>query len=318
MAGKLREKERDTALKTAEKANRAKSEFLSNMSHEMRTPMNAIIGMTTIAKFSDDTEKKNYCLTKIEEASTHLLGVINDVLDMSKIEAKKFTLSPVEFNFENMLQKVVNVSSFRIDEKKLDFTVYIDRDIPSVLIGDDQRLSQVIANLVSNAVKFTPEGGSIHLQAGKMGEEGEFCTLRISVADSGIGISDEQQKRLFASFEQADSGTSRKFGGTGLGLAISKRIVEMMNGRIWVKSSLGNGSTFAFTVMLQKSTRHEQQSLLNPGTGWNNIRILVVDDDKMVLDYFSELAAWLSLNCTTASGGAEALNLIKKNGHYDI
>ncbi|MDR2607608.1 MAG: hypothetical protein LBC57_04380, partial [Treponema sp.] len=206
---------------TAENASRAKSEFLSNMSHEIRTPMNAIIGMTSIAKASDEVERKDYCLSKIEDASTHLLGIINDILDMSKIEAKKFELSRETFNFERMLQKVVTVINFRVEQKQQNFIVRLDKDIPSMLVGDDQRLAQVIANLLSNAVKFTPEKGSIRLDAKFIEEKEGLCTVRISVTDSGIGISAEQQSRLFNSFTQAESNTSRKFGGTGLGLAIS-------------------------------------------------------------------------------------------------
>ena len=316
-ARERREKERDAARKAAENASKAKSDFLANMSHEMRTPMNAIIGMTAIAKSAADLEKKDYCLKKIDDAAAHLLGVINDILDMSKIEANKFELSPVEFVFEKMLQKVVGVSSFRVDEKKQNFSVYIDRDIPPVLIGDDQRLSQVIANLVSNAVKFTPEGGSIHLDARLAGVRDKFCTLKISVADTGIGISAEQKPRLFSSFEQADSGTSRKFGGTGLGLAISKRIVEMMGGSIWADSAPGKGSTFTFTVTAEKG-KSQTEGLLSPGVNWKNLKVLMVDDDPDIRDYFRELTGRFGITCDLASRGEEALELIGSKGPYDI
>ncbi|MDR3336848.1 MAG: response regulator [Treponema sp.] len=235
------------AREKAINASQAKGAFLANMSHEMRTPMNAIIGMTTIAKTANDIERKDYCLEKIEDASTHLLGVINDILDMSKIEANKLELASITFNFERVFQKVVNVINFRVEERKQQFTVTIDKGIPPFLTGDDQRLAQVIANLLSNAVKFTPEEGTIDLRAFPAGEENGLYTIQIEVTDSGIGISPEQQTKLFSSFEQADSGTSRKFGGTGLGLAISKRIVELMGGSIWLTSELGKGSTFAFT-----------------------------------------------------------------------
>lgn len=301
----------------AEAASRAKSDFLSNMSHEMRTPMNAIIGMTSIAKSSSELERKDYCLGKIEDASTHLLGVINDILDMSKIEANKFTISFEEFNFEKMLQKVVNVINFRVDEKHQDFTVHIDRNIPSTLIGDDQRLAQVITNLLSNAVKFTPENGSIHLNTYFLREENDICTVQIEVIDSGIGISPEQQSRLFTSFEQAESSTSRRFGGTGLGLAISKRIVEMMDGRIWIESELGKGSTFAFTIQAKRGSG-DSKSLLGSDVNWKNIRILVIDDSDEIREYFAEMMQQFGVGCDLAGSGEEACELIYANGPYDL
>ncbi|MDR0497875.1 MAG: response regulator [Treponema sp.] len=317
VARNLREKERDTAREAAEKASQAKSDFLANMSHEMRTPMNAVIGMTAIAKTSEDVEKKNYCLKKIEDASTHLLGVINDILDMSKIEANKFELSPAEFEFEKMLQKVVTVSSFRVDEKNQVFTVYIDSDIPPFLVGDDQRISQVIANLISNAVKFTPDKGTITLDTKLVEEVGEHCILRISVADSGIGITNEQKKRLFHSFVQADSGTSRKFGGTGLGLAISKRIVEMMGGKIWVDSKPGGGSVFTFTAMLEKGTQ-QIQSILSPAIEVKSLRILVVDENEIVCKYFRELENRYGIKSNFAAANSTVLDLIDRDDPYDI
>jgi signal transduction histidine kinase/CheY-like chemotaxis protein len=313
----LREKERDTALTQAEQASRAKSIFLANMSHEIRTPMNAIIGMTAIAKTSPDMERKEYCLGKIEDASTHLLGVINDILDMSKIEANRFELSFTDFNFEKMLQKVVNVINFRIDEKRLNFTVHIDRKIPRILFGDEQRLAQVITNLLSNAVKFTPEQGSIRLESVLEAEEGGLCTLLTTVIDTGIGITQEQQPRLFSSFEQADSSTSRKFGGTGLGLAISKRIVDMMDGGIWVKSEPGKGSAFSFRVKIKRGIGVPERHLA-PGAGWKNIRVLAIDDAEDIREFFIEVAQGMEFFLQTAASGEEALELIEKNGAYDI
>ncbi|MDR3123851.1 MAG: response regulator [Treponema sp.] len=304
------------AREEALSGTRAKGEFLANMSHEMRTPMNAIIGMTAIAKSSNDPKKKDYCLAKIDDASTHLLGVINDVLDMSKIEANKFELSITEFNFEKTLQRVVDVNNFRIAEKEQNFTVKLDRRIPRALIGDDQRLAQVITNLISNAIKFTPRQGSIQLSAFLEKEENSVCTIRIEVTDSGIGISDEQQRKLFTSFEQADSNTSRKFGGTGLGLAISRRIVEMMDGRIWIVSEPGKGSTFAFTVQAKRGA--EKNGLMGPGIKRENIRLLAVDDDPDIRSYFLDIAQQLDLRCDTAADGAEALALIEEKGAYNI
>jgi signal transduction histidine kinase/CheY-like chemotaxis protein len=281
------------AKQWAEEANLAKSSFLANMSHEIRTPLNAIIGMTTIAKGTAETERRDYCLEKIEEASIHLLGVINDILDMSKIEADKFDLSFTEFEFSKMLNRVVNVQEFRVAEKKQNLTVTLEPDMPPRIISDEQRLAQVITNLFSNAVKFTPNGGNITIAARKLpesesglrmkipakymkaafpdrlpGEETEEeaanglrCTLEIRVTDTGIGISRDQQTSLFQSFQQVDGSISRKFGGTGLGLAISKRIVEMMNGTIWIESELGKGSSFIFTIQVDLPAQTGDQDL---------------------------------------------------------
>ncbi|MDR2095168.1 MAG: response regulator, partial [Treponema sp.] len=302
---------RESALSSA----RAKSEFLSNMSHEIRTPLNAIVGMTAIAKNSGETERKDYCLDKINDASAHLLGVINDILDMSKIEANKFDLSLSEFNFEKTLQRAVNVITFRVDEKKQHFTVHMDKHIPRTLIGDDQRLTQVITNLLSNAVKFTPDEGAIRLDAALVKEEGNICTIKIEVSDTGIGIDQEQQARIFSSFEQADSSISRRFGGTGLGLAISKRIVEMMGGEIWIKSEPGQGSTFGFTIKAERGVEEIQTiSAFN----LKDLRVLAVDDDPDIRDYFEDIAARFGFACDTAGSGEEALEKIGRNGSYNI
>jgi signal transduction histidine kinase/CheY-like chemotaxis protein len=305
------------AKEEAEASSRAKGDFLSNMSHEMRTPLNAIIGMTSIGKSASDSERKNYAFGKIEDASTHLLGVVNDVLDISKIEANKMELSILDFNFEKMVQRVVNVIHFRMEEKRQHFRVSIDKDIPKVLSGDDQRLSQVISNLLSNAVKFTPEDGFIRLDIKLEEEKDDVCTIRFEVSDTGIGVSKEQQKRLFNSFQQADNSTSRQFGGTGLGLAISKRIVEMMDGDIRIESEPDNGAKFIFTVRLARGNT-DQPRLLNPEVNWKNIRILTVDDSPDILEYFHEITDGFGVACDVASGGEEVLALLDKNVYYDV
>ncbi|MCL2442332.1 MAG: response regulator [Treponema sp.] len=307
----------DKARNKSDMESRHKSQFLANMSHEIRTPMNAIIGMTTIGKSSSDIERKDHCFTKIEDAGNHLLGVINDILDMSKIEANKFELSVSEFDFEKMLQRIVNVVNFRVDEKRQRFSVYIDRQIPQNLIGDDQRLSQVITNLISNAIKFTPEKGSINLETRFLDEKDGNITVQVSVSDTGIGMNWEQQKRIFSSFEQAESSTTRKYGGTGLGLAISKSIVELMGGNIWMVSEMNKGSTFTFTVKLRRGFAN-QKRLLSPDVNIENVRIMVVDDDQDILDYFAEISREFNLYCDTALSGEEAIKLVEKNGHYHI
>ncbi|MDR1700790.1 MAG: response regulator, partial [Lachnoclostridium sp.] len=306
-----------SALQKMTEASEAKGLFLSNMSHEMRTPLNTIMGMSSIGKKAADMERKDYALDKIEEASSHLLGVINDVLDMSKIEANKLELVLAEFSFEGMLKRTINAISFRSEQKQQKIHITIDGEIPHYLIGDDQRLAQVIINLLSNAVKFTPEGGSIYLTASLLMREEEFCTVKVAVSDTGIGISKEQQAKLFHAFEQADSSMSRKFGGTGLGLVISKRIVEMMGGSISVESVEGKGATFSFTFQATKG-RDNPSSMFDPSVNWKNMKILAVDDEKYIRHYLKEMFRNYGLYCDVAASGKEALEKIKEKGTYDV
>ena len=304
------------ARNEAHQSSLAKSTFLSNMSHEIRTPMNAIIGMTAIGISASDIEQAHYALKRIGDASAHLLGILNDILDMSKIESGNIDLSYSDFSMVKLLKRAIDVISLRIDEKMQNFTLYIDENIPAVIIGDEQRLAQIITNLLGNAVKFTPNEGSVFLNARLAGTEGDVCTIQVEVIDSGIGISPEQQTRLFQSFMQAESGISRKYGGTGLGLSISKSLVEMMGGKIWVESDLGKGATFAFTFQAKLSDFQEHE-LLYSDKGWKEIRILTVDDDKGILGYMKNFMESHGAVCDIAQCGTKALELSKER-RYDI
>ncbi|MDR1856555.1 MAG: response regulator [Desulfovibrio sp.] len=306
------------ALEDAQRANDAKSSFLATISHEIRTPLNAIIGMTSIAKGTADTARKDDCLEKIESASTHLLGVISDILDISKIEAGKLVLSPVECSIERVLQKAIGVIQFRVDEKRQNLTARIASDLPCLVLCDDQRLTQVVMNLLSNAVKFTPDHGSIRLSASAVGrEEDGRIRIRIAVSDTGIGMNEEQKARIFVPFEQADHRISRKYGGTGLGLAISRRILDMMGGSIWVESEPGEGTTFTFEVAVPEVDAPRPQRL-QASQSLESLRVLVVDDTPDLLEYFQEIMGDIGVHCDTADSGERALELVSERGPYDI
>ena len=307
----------ENARNDAEKASISKTNFLANMSHEIRTPMNAIIGMSTIGKEAGDISRKDYCFEKIETASQHLLGVINDILDISKIEANRFELSSVNFDFEKLIQRAVTVIKFRVDEQRQHFHVIIDKNMPHMFVGDDQRFAQVITNLLSNAVKFTPEEGTITLEAQLVSEENGMCKLQINITDTGIGISDDQKLRIFDLFEQAESDTTRKFGGTGLGLPISKSIIEMMNGEIWVESEIDSGSTFKFTVMLEKC-ESEQSRLLDDNSNRSGIRIFAIDNEPEIREFFMDTAANLGVFCEVAASAEEAVGILDRGNNYNI
>ena len=304
--------------KYLEQASMAKSSFLANMSHEIRTPLNAIIGMTAIATGSENLERKDYCLDKINGASTQLLGIINDILDMSKIEEGKFELSSTEFDFYPMLMRVVNLFEFRLGEKKQNLVLNIDPLIPARIITDEQRLSQVITNLISNSIKFTNDGGKIGLEAKRVdnGDNDDACVLEMRVTDTGIGISKEQQSKLFQSFVQVDSSISRKFGGTGLGLAISKKIVEMMQGNIHVESQVGKGSAFIFTIKVELPRQAAKDS--EPGLdAGNDLRaameaskgkqILLAEDVEINREIVITLLENFEMEIIQAEDGKQAL-----------
>jgi len=280
--------------------------------------MNAIIGMATIGKTTGDNERRESCFQKIDEASQHLLGIINDILDMSKIAADKLELSLTEFRFEELLSKVKNIVTLQVARKEQRFTVDIDESIPRSIIADEQRLAQVMINLLSNAVKFTPECGSIALTVKKISEADGFCTLRFTVADTGIGISEEQQGRLFTPFEQADGSCSRKFGGTGLGLSISKRIVEMMGGTIWIQSELGKGASFIFDIKAQTGVDpdrviHTEIKQLPKNGIFAGKKILVAEDVELNREIIAALLEDTGVEIRFACNGTEAVRQFADN-----
>jgi signal transduction histidine kinase len=308
----------------ARSANRSKSAFLATMSHEIRTPMNAIIGMTTIGKKAEDLERKDYALDKIKDSSEHLLGVINDILDLSKIEARKLELFVEEFEFTKMIRRVIDIISFRAEEKKQKLTVNIDQAIPPLLLGDDQRLAQVITNFLSNAIKFTPENGEVALEARLLNEDQGLYNIRVAVTDTGIGISPEQQKRLFQSFQQAEAETSHKFGGTGLGLAISKNIVEMMGGQVELESEPEKGSTFSFTFKARRGTGkadglgQAEEDSDNAGL-FAGYKVLLADDVEINREIVLALVEPMLLQIDCAENGRQALEMFTEApDDYDL
>ncbi|MDR1329649.1 MAG: response regulator [Oscillospiraceae bacterium] len=311
-------------------ASRAKSDFLAQMSHEMRTPMNAVIGMTELLSRAGDMDAHRDELRKITNASTHLLGVINDVLDMSKIEANKLELYEEEFSLTQLARDVSGVVAHTAEAKHQRLDVELDPALPPRLVGDRQRLAQVITNLLSNAVKFTPDGGEISVKV-ELLELREApprqplhttARLRVTVRDTGIGVTDEQRSRLFSAFEQADNSTSRRFGGTGLGLAISKQIVELMRGRIWVESVLGEGSSFIFEVELGVGSAGAAAEVREPSRETPDLsrrRILLAEDVEINREILAALLAPTGVSIDFAENGRAAVNIFRERGQeYDL
>jgi signal transduction histidine kinase/CheY-like chemotaxis protein len=307
---------KDAALE----ATRFKTDFLSRMSHEMRTPMNAIIGMTHIAQKTEDQAKIRFCLSRVETSSAHLLNLINDVLDMSKIEAGKLELEDVPFDMEKMLMKACGVVEEKVDEKNQTLQVVMGKDMDMSYIGDEMRLSQVVINLLSNAVKFTPEDGKIRLSVEETERGRDRSRLRFSVSDTGIGISRAQAEHLFNPFQQADSSITRRYGGTGLGLVISKKIVEQMNGCIDVSSEPGEGSTFTFDVELAHPPRQSGGAI--SGADPRSPRVLIASAESESLGQIKAVAGKAGVSPDTAPDAGSAVSLVndavRSGNPYDI
>jgi len=302
----------------AEEANTAKSMFLANMSHEVRTPMNAVIGMLDLTLETDLTDDQKDNLETAKEAADNLLSLLNDILDISRVEAGKVTLENIEFNLWKLIESVAKGLSVLANKKNIQLNFHIDEKVPKIVLGDSTRIRQIIINLVNNAIKFTQEGKvEIKVQASAPSEA--EAVLTFSVSDTGIGIPKDKQDTIFEIFTQADDSTTRKFGGTGLGLAICKRLVEMMDGRIWIESEEGVGSTFFFTARLKVKAGADESSeeivkrklpLIKEASskGMRILNILLAEDNKLnqkIATKLLEKRGWL---VEVVENGQEALD----------
>jgi len=313
---RLKTKELEKEKQVSEAANRAKSDFLANMSHEIRTPMNGVIGLTDLLLETELNSQQRQYLNMVKASADQLLTILNDILDFSKIEAGKLTLDSIEFDLRQILENVMDIFVHKIDEKGLELNLHIKNNVPAVLVGDPVRLTQVIINLVGNAVKFT-ERGEITIQV-----EMRDCTepgveLCFSVADTGIGIPISRQQAIFESFTQADSTMSRRFGGTGLGLTISKQLVKLMNGDIWLESTEGKGSQFYFTAKFQYVKTDMKLAKELPAE-LKGLHVLVVDDNQTNRIILQEMLKSFELIPIPVESGIIALDKLQTHQTFQL
>ena len=301
----------NVALEEANQANKAKTAFLSNMSHEIRTPMNAIIGLDRIA-LNDPaiSETTREYLEKIGLSAQHLLSIINDILDMSRIESGRITVNNEEFSFAKLLAQVNTIISGQCRDKGLEYECRVKGTVGDYYIGDDMKLRQVLINILGNAVKFTPSGGSVTLVVESAARFNGKSTLRFIISDTGIGMSPEFLPRLFDAFSQEDSSSTSRFGSTGLGMAITRNLVELMNGTVSVESEQHKGTTFTVTVTLIDSDRKnapEEETVIHP----HELCVLVIDDDPIACEHAQLVLGQVGVNCEKALSGAEGLQMAK-------
>lgn len=306
----LKLKEAEEAKSHAEAVGQIKDAFLANMSHELRTPMNAVIGLSHLCLQTDLSGKQQDYLQKIHDSAKSLLGILNDILDVSKIEAGKMELDRIPFELEDVMGNLATIVGVKSQEKNLEFLLETAPDVPTSLIGDPLKLGQILINLAGNAVKFT-EKGEVIIRAELEQDEGDQVTLRFTVKDTGIGMSQKEIDNLFRPFSQADTSITRKFGGTGLGLTISKRLIEMMGGTIWVESTRDTGSRFIFTACFHKAVPQAayDQSELKLFRG---LRVLAVDDNESILIFIKQYLETFTFDVTVADNGLAALNAVRR------
>ncbi|RLA60525.1 MAG: diguanylate cyclase [Gammaproteobacteria bacterium] len=298
------------AKQIAEESTRAKSDFLANMSHEIRTPMNAIIGMSHLAlQTALDNKQRNY-ISKAHRSAESLLGIINDILDFSKIEAGKLDMETAPFQLEDVLDNLGSLVGLKAEEKNLEFLFDIPDTLPTALVGDSLRLGQILINLGNNAIKFTEEG-EVVVSIREVATEGDRVKLQFAVSDTGIGMDAVVKEKLFQSFSQADTSTSRKYGGTGLGLAICKKLTEMMGGEIWVESEPDKGSTFSFTAWLERQ-RGEIKRRVGPDADLGGLRVLLADDNATAREILGKMLISFGFEVDFASSGKVALTMLEQ------
>ena len=313
------------ALIVAEQSNVAKTQFLANMSHEIRTPMNGILGMLQLLMHTELDEKQGHYVQKGYDCANYLLKLLGDILDFTKIESGKLELENIDFDLREEVESFLVLFGVQCKQKNIELSKYFDKKIPQRLVGDPNRIKQVLHNIANNAIKFTPSGGKIAIEFKATPSIGNQFLLAASISDTGIGIPPESQLKIFNIFSQADESTTRKFGGTGLGLAISKQLVEQMGGNITVDSKLGQGTTFTFTVKLEKSQIQQTHEKIDENEAkpsvvkkvQYNSQILIVEDDEMNQEIARDVLTLFGCHVKTAPSGKQAIKAFQED-KYDL